>query len=141
MSPEAAERDAAAAEVRSAGRIAAAGLPAPPLRARPGRDGSVLVTVLAKPGAAAAHAGVFRLPDVDAGGCGVEVRCAARPVDGAANADVLAALAAALGVPKRALALVGGGKDRRKTFAVAAAAGPGVDAMSLAARLDALPLG
>ena len=136
----------ARAEVRSAGRTAAAaaqaGLAAQTLRARPGRDGSVLVTVLAKPGTAAAHAGVFRLPDVDAGGCGVEVRCAARPVDGAANADVAAALAAALGVPKRAMELVGGGKDRRKTFAVAAAAaaGAGLNAATLAARLDALPL-
>ena len=99
-------------------------------------------SLMAKPGTAAAHAGVFRLPDVDAGGCGVEVRCAARPVDGAANADVAAALAAALGVPKRALELVGGGKDRRKTFAVAAAAaaGAGLNAATLAARLDALPL-
>jgi uncharacterized protein (TIGR00251 family) len=49
-------------------------------------------------------------------GDALRVRVSAPPVEGAANEMVLDVLAEALGVPVRALALVGGETSRRKTI-------------------------
>ncbi len=46
------------------------------------------------------------------------VRLAAAPVDGAANEELVAALATALGVPKRAIAVVRGASSRSKLVEV-----------------------
>jgi uncharacterized protein (TIGR00251 family) len=48
------------------------------------------------------------------------VRVKAPPVDGAANDAVVECLAAALGVPRRAIAIVAGERSRRKKVVVAA---------------------
>jgi uncharacterized protein YggU (UPF0235/DUF167 family) len=58
--------------------------------------------------------------DVDAQGRPVlKVRVRARPVEGEANAALLALLARTLGVPKSAVALARGGQSRIKGVAVA----------------------
>jgi uncharacterized protein len=49
----------------------------------------------------------------------VEVSVNAPPVDGAANDEVVRVLAAALGVPRRQVAVVAGEKGRRKVIEVA----------------------
>ena len=59
------------------------------------------------------------------------VRLNAAPVDNAANAELIDVIAAALGVPKRAVSLVSGHKSRRKTIVVA-----GASAADIAAKLD-----
>jgi uncharacterized protein YggU (UPF0235/DUF167 family) len=64
----------------------------------------------------------------------VEVRVAAPPRDGLANEAVRAAIAAALGCPKRAVTLQRGAAARHKTFAIA-----GLSAAEVAARLAGLP--
>jgi len=46
------------------------------------------------------------------------VRLNAPPVDGAANAELIAVLARALGVPKRAVTLVSGERSRQKRVRV-----------------------
>ena len=46
------------------------------------------------------------------------VRLHAPPVDGAANAELIAVLATALGVPKRAITLVSGERSRQKRVRV-----------------------
>ena len=46
------------------------------------------------------------------------VRLCAAPVDGAANAELIEVLATALGVPKRAIAIVGGDRARIKRVRV-----------------------
>jgi uncharacterized protein (TIGR00251 family) len=51
------------------------------------------------------------------------VRLHAPPVEGAANAELIAVLAAALGVPKRAVTIVSGESSRQKRVQVA-----GIDA-------------
>lgn len=48
----------------------------------------------------------------------LEVRLAAPPVDGAANAELLALLARALGIPRRAVELVQGAAGRMKRVRV-----------------------
>jgi uncharacterized protein (TIGR00251 family) len=58
------------------------------------------------------------------------VRLAAAPVDGAANDALLATLAEALQVPRRALTLVSGDRSRSKRIRVA-----GLSAADLRARL------
>ena len=58
------------------------------------------------------------------------VRLRAAPVDGAANAELLEVLAAALGVPKRAVALVGGERSRTKRVRI-----DGLDEAAVTARL------
>ena len=69
-------------------------------------------TVLARPGS--------RRPGVEPGPDGtLVVRVAARAVDGAANEAVVAAIAAHLGVPRSAVAIVHGGRGRRKLVDVA----------------------
>ncbi len=47
------------------------------------------------------------------------VRVAAPPVDGAANDALVDFFARALGVPRRAVQIVGGGRGRRKRIAIA----------------------
>ena len=46
------------------------------------------------------------------------VRLAAPPVDGAANAELIAVLAEALGLPRRAVRIVGGERGRVKRVAI-----------------------
>ena len=48
----------------------------------------------------------------------IKVALCAPPVDGAANQALIALFAAALGVPRRAVALVRGDKSRHKTLAI-----------------------
>jgi uncharacterized protein (TIGR00251 family) len=48
----------------------------------------------------------------------LRVRIAAPPVDGAANAELARVLAAALGVPRGAVAVVAGAASRRKVVVV-----------------------
>ena len=47
------------------------------------------------------------------------IRIAAPPVDGAANARLIAFVAKAFGVPKRAVAVIGGETGRLKRLAIA----------------------
>jgi len=47
------------------------------------------------------------------------VRLAAAPVDGAANAELIAVLAEALGLPKRSIEIVSGERARSKRVRVA----------------------
>ena len=65
------------------------------------------------------------------GGTALAVRLVAPPVDGAANAALVALLAAALGVPKSAVAIPAGEKSRRKTVRVT-----GITAGVASARLE-----
>jgi uncharacterized protein (TIGR00251 family) len=58
------------------------------------------------------------------------VRLHAPPVEGAANAELVEVLAATLGVPKRAVAIVAGERSRQKRVQVT-----GVDAATAASRL------
>jgi uncharacterized protein (TIGR00251 family) len=58
------------------------------------------------------------------------VRLHAPPVDGAANAELVRALAAALGVPARAVSIAAGERGRRKRVSV-----EGVDEATARARL------
>jgi uncharacterized protein (TIGR00251 family) len=58
------------------------------------------------------------------------VRLRTPPVDGAANAELIGVLAAALGVPKRDVSIVSGDRARLKRVHVA-----GLDAATVAARL------
>lgn len=60
----------------------------------------------------------------------LEVRVAQQPIDGAANTAALAAVAAALDVPRSAVRLVGGARSRHKRVAVA-----GLGGDEIAARL------
>lgn len=66
-------------------------------------------------------------------GAALKVQIAAPPVDGAANAALLALLADWLDVPRRTLRLVRGESGRDKLIEVTAA-----DPAALAARVDAL---
>jgi len=59
------------------------------------------------------------------------LRVAAPPVDGRANEEIARFLAERLGVPRRALVMIGGAGGRRKLFGLDAA----LDAAVLAARL------
>ncbi|RMH44386.1 MAG: hypothetical protein D6689_02525 [Deltaproteobacteria bacterium] len=64
--------------------------------------------------------------------CGdrLKVAVTAPPVDGAANAAVIAALARALGVPKRNVEIVAGATGRRKTVRVVGCARAAVEALA-----------
>ena len=66
----------------------------------------------------------------------LKVRVAAPPVEGAANAALLAFLAKTLGLPRSALALVSGAGGRLKLIEIA-----GCDPLTLAAILGAPPNG
>ncbi len=52
-------------------------------------------------------------------GDAIRIRIAAPPVDGAANAELVRFLAERLGVPRGAVAIVGGAGARRKTVEIA----------------------
>lgn len=56
-------------------------------------------------------------------GDAIRIRLAAPPVDGAANAELVRFLAARLGVPRSAIALIRGSSGRRKTVTVAGLTG------------------
>lgn len=58
------------------------------------------------------------------------VRLHAPPVDGAANDELIAILAQALGVPERAVSIASGVRSRQKSVRVS-----GIDAATAAARL------
>ena len=63
-------------------------------------------------------------------GDAILIRLAAPPVDGAANAALVAFLAAALDVPRRDITLVAGDKSRDKRIRIA-----GIDTATATARL------
>ncbi len=75
------------------------------------KDGAVRVEVQAKP-----RARTSRVREERAGALVVEL--AAPPVDGAANAELVATIAAALGLPRRAVSLVRGESSRSKLVEV-----------------------
>ena len=60
------------------------------------------------------------------------MRLAAPPVEGAANAELVEVLAAALSVPRRAIAIVSGDRSRQKRVRVA-----GIDVATARLRLTA----
>lgn len=60
----------------------------------------------------------------------LKVALAAPPVDGAANAELVAFFARALGVAKRDVAIVAGETSRRKTLAIAGVSEAQVRALS-----------
>jgi uncharacterized protein (TIGR00251 family) len=62
----------------------------------------------------------------------LRVAVTAPPVDGAANAAVIDALAAAFGVRRRAIAIVRGERGRRKTVEIAGADGAVLERLSRA---------
>lgn len=73
--------------------------------------------------------GVWRGPDGEAR---LIVRVTAPPDKGRANKAVLKLLAKSLGLPKSAVSLTGGDKDRMKTVAIAG------DAREITAQLEAM---
>ncbi len=75
------------------------------------KDGAVRVEVHAKP-----RASKSRVVGVRDGA--LDVAIAAPPVDGAANAELVATLAKALAVPKSAIAIVRGETGRAKLLAL-----------------------
>lgn len=80
------------------------------------REGEALIPVRVAPRASKEGLSVETGPD---GAPVVRLRVSAPPVDGAANAAVIAALAKALGLPKSALAIVRGARGRDKLVRVA----------------------
>jgi uncharacterized protein len=88
-----------------------------------GREGALIaVKVIAR----ASKSGVAGIRDG-----AVLVRLNAAPVDGAANAELVDVIAAALGVPKRAITIASGSASRRKTIQVA-----GMTAAAIITRLS-----
>jgi uncharacterized protein (TIGR00251 family) len=85
-------------------------------------DGSI-VRIHARPGAS--HPGIAGFH-----GDALSVRVRARAVDGAANRELLATLAAALDVPPRSLEIASGAQGREKRILV-----HGLDAAAIRARL------
>ncbi len=61
------------------------------------------------------------------------IRLAAAPVDGAANAELVAVLAAALDIPRRDIALISGDRSRYKRLRVTGLTREAVDARLAAA--------
>ena len=80
---------------------------------RVGADGSITLTVHAQPGAKRTEVAGLH------GDC-VKIRLAAPAVEGKANAELIAYLALAFAVPKRAVTIVRGETGRRKTVHIAA---------------------
>ncbi len=80
-----------------------------------GEDGAValVLTLHVQPGAKRTEA-------VGAHGDALKIRLAAPPVDGKANAELLRFLAAAFGVPRRAVTLLRGETTRQKTVRIEA---------------------
>jgi uncharacterized protein (TIGR00251 family) len=90
-----------------------AGAPAEAALALVVKDGEVRFEVHAKPRAKKSAIVGVRSP-----GGALEVAIAAPPVDGAANEELVATLARALGVPKRDVRIVRGEGGRSKLLAV-----------------------
>ena len=88
----------------------AAPLP-PPVWWRIGRDGTVTVAFHVQPGAKRSEVAG---PHGDA----LKIKLAAPPVDGKANASLLAFVAAALGLPKAAVSLKSGQTSRQKVVEI-----------------------
>ena len=63
----------------------------------------------------------------------IVVRLRAAPVDGAANAELLAIIAAAFGVARRDVAIIGGERSRHKRIRV-----QGIDQAAAAAVIDSV---
>jgi hypothetical protein len=94
------------------------------------RDGGVRFTVHARPRAPTSHLAAVR-------GGALVVKLAAPPVDGAANAELVATLARALSLSQRHVRLVRGEGSREKLVEVR-----GLTAVDVAARLiAAMPAG
>jgi uncharacterized protein (TIGR00251 family) len=91
------------------------------------QQGLVRLTVRAKP-----RAKKSRVLRVD--GLAIDVALAAPPVDGAANDELLATIAAALGVAKRAVRLIHGETSKNKVVEVAGMAEPEVRSRLLEAQ-------
>ena len=94
----------------------------------PAAEPGVRVSVHAKP-----RASRNRIVKVD--GLNVEAALAAPPVDGAANAELLALLATALGLPKSALRLVLGESSKHKVVEISGLTREEVERRLLAAAL------
>ncbi len=62
------------------------------------------------------RAGATRIEGIlhDSGGCWLKLRVAAPPVDGAANAEMIAHLAKVVGIPRGDIALIAGARGRAK---------------------------
>ncbi len=73
-------------------------------------DTSFILTVHAKPGA--------KISKIRAGDCALEVALAARPVEGAANAELVVFLADLFGIKSRDVVLIAGDKCRNKTLKI-----------------------
>ncbi|MFM8990055.1 MAG: DUF167 family protein [Alphaproteobacteria bacterium] len=102
---------------------------ASPLTPDPSGRGATLAVRLVPRGGRDALDGV----EADAAGRALlRARVSAPPADGEANAALLALLARALGLPRRALALEAGATQRTKRIRIDA------DARAVAARLDAI---
>lgn len=86
------------------------------------KDGRLLVTIHAKP-----RAKQSKIRGIREGG--LEVAVAAPPVDGAANEEIVRALADWLDVPKRDIEIVRGTSGREKIVAIR---GVGEDALRVA---------
>ena len=81
---------------------------------RENADGSITLEIHVQPGAKKSQvAGVH--------GDALKIRVAAPPVEGKANAALIAFVAEAFGVPKRNVTLIRGETGRRKTVSVEAA--------------------
>jgi uncharacterized protein (TIGR00251 family) len=93
-----------------------------PLRATE-RDGGVTLDVLVQPRSRRAEVGGL----VDDR---LRVAVTAPPVEGAANAAVIEALARALGVPRRAISIVRGETGRRKTVRIEGVTAAAVQALA-----------
>jgi uncharacterized protein (TIGR00251 family) len=94
----------------------------------PAREG---LRILVRLSPKSARARVLGLAERAAGRRDLKVAVKAAPEGGRANAELIAFLADAWGVPKRGLTLVSGAADRRKTVLLAGDPGP------LLARLEA----
>ena len=75
--------------------------------------GMVLVDLVVRPGAARTE-----IRGADAWRHGIAVRVAAKPAEGAANAELLRFLAERLGLPPSSIRLLTGRRGRRKTVGV-----------------------
>ena len=80
-------------------------MPRPRLTARPANDDLIDIRVVPRAG----RSGIAGLREG-----ALLVRLAAAPVDGAANAELIAVLAKALDVPKRSIEIVSGERSRSK---------------------------
>jgi len=78
------------------------------------------IAVRVTPRSAKPGIGVWR--DAGEGKRELEVRVAAAPADGAANAEVIALLASLLGVAKRKVTIVGGDTSRHKRVRIGVSA-------------------